>query len=109
MTCARIGCDRQPYSRQHCRTHYELWRRTGRLGGEPDYDLVDAQPLVDAILHRVEQLQHQTDRWVGVKTVIVDDADRRAWYRARKAGVIREVIADRLCIRALGRTIDEVY
>jgi hypothetical protein len=109
MTCARIGCDRHQYSRQHCRPHYELWRRTGRLGSEPDCDLVDATPLVATITRLADKLSRTSDGLVGVKTIIPDGTDRRAWYRAKKAGVVREVVADRILVRWAGLTIDEVY
>jgi hypothetical protein len=62
------------------------------------YVMLDAGPLLDAIELR------------GVSTLkLFDDTDRRAYHRAKKSGRITDVMADRLAIRALRLTLEEVY
>ena len=60
---------------------------------------LDAGPLVAAIEARpgpvTEKLQ--------------TDTDRRAYYRALKDGEVTDVMADRLAVRVLGLTLDEIY
>lgn len=59
---------------------------------------IESGPLVEAVERR------------GVRLAsALDDADRRAFYRARESGVIAEAIADRIAVRALGLTLVEVY
>lgn len=40
---------------------------------------------------------------------LLDEGDRRAFYRARAEGRITEEVADRLAIRALGLTLELIY
>ena len=99
-TCARVDCDRPAYSLQHCRQHYRRWLKTGTLIVDEPSPLIDAQPLVAAIERR---LVGQTLTWL-----MPDKADQAAYHRARKSGRISEVVADRIAVRALRMTIDEV-
>ena len=99
--CARVDCDRKVYCRQHCRVHYNNWLATGTLHYDPPSPTIDATPLVAAIERR---LVGQTLTWL-----MPDKADQAAYHRARKSGRISEVVADRIAVRALRMTIDEVY
>lgn len=61
--------------------------------------MLDAAPLVEAIESRP-----------GPVTVkLQNDTDRRAYYRAMDSGEVTDVIADRLAVRVLGLTLDELY
>ena len=59
---------------------------------------LDSQPLTDAVLARGVPL-----------TQILDDSERRLFYRARESGRITDVAADRLAVKALSMTLDELY
>ena len=59
---------------------------------------LDSGPLVDAVLARGVPL-----------TQVLDDTERRLFYRARQSGRITDVAADRLAVKALGLTLDELY
>lgn len=65
--------------------------------GEPR--TLDAAPLVAAI----RALQ------VPIARLIVDDTDRRAFYRAERSGSVTEPVADRLAIVALGTPLELIY
>lgn len=59
---------------------------------------IDAGPLVEAIERRRVQIASA-----------LEPTDARAYYRARQRGVITDEVADRICVRALGLTLTEVY
>jgi hypothetical protein len=65
--------------------------------GEPG--LIDVGPLVAAIKTTGRPLVE----------LLPDPSDRRAYYRAARAGVISEPAADRLTIRALGVPLELLY
>ena len=100
-TCARVDCNRRRYALQHCRKHYNYWRLHGTLIFDEPSDIIDARPLIHAVEDR---LAGRALNWL-----IPDLADQRAFYRSRQSGRITEVVADRIAVRALRMTIDEVY
>lgn len=61
-------------------------------------DLLDAAPLVAAVEATGRPLVE-----------LMEDADRRGYYRARQSGVITETLADRIAIRALGLPLELIY
>jgi hypothetical protein len=101
VTCTVDGCDRVHMGRGLCNSHYSRWLRGGDLQLVRTIVMVDAEPLLDAITRRLGER--------AVTWLIPDDSDRRAYYRAKASGHISEAVADRLCVKVLGRTIDEVY
>jgi hypothetical protein len=64
-----------------------------------DPDPLDVQPLAAAI--------EATGR--PLTELLPDVADRRGYYRALRAGVISEPLADRLAIRALSQPLELIY
>lgn len=61
--------------------------------------MLDAGPLVDAI----------RARGVPLTQLLDDQADQRAYFRAANRGTVSDDVADRLSIRALGLTLEELY
>jgi hypothetical protein len=60
---------------------------------------LDARPLLAALEARCRPLTE----------LLPHDTDRTAVMRARKVGTVDEYVADRIAVRALGLTVDEVY
>ena len=60
---------------------------------------LDAGPLVDAI----------RARGVPISRLLGDPSDRRAFHRAAESGTVSDDVADRLSIRALRLTLEELY
>jgi hypothetical protein len=59
---------------------------------------LDAAPLVAAVQGRGLPVER-----------VLGESDRRMFYRARESGRVTEKTADRLLVRAVGRTLSEVY
>lgn len=58
---------------------------------------LDAGPLIEVLERRRFPTTHMTD------------TDRAAVLRARKSGFLRDDVADRLCVRYFGLTLEEVW
>ena len=65
----------------------------------PGRIILDSGPLVDAIRARKTPLARLLD----------DPSDQRAYFRALNHGTVSDDVADRLSIRALGLTLEELY
>lgn len=99
--CAVAGCDRPRHARGWCGRHYSRWRYHGDpTGGGPEVRVLarlDPAPLADAIARS------------GRSVTLLSDSDRRAWHEAVAAGRVSDLVADRVAVRVLGRTLDEIY
>ena len=97
MRCSVDDCGRDVWARTWCKTHYDRWRRTGELDYFPPIWL-DAEPLIVAVERRGLPLKGR-----------LDESDRRAYGRAKQSGRVTDLIADRLAVRLLSMTLDELY
>jgi hypothetical protein len=71
--------------------------------------LLAVEPLVHTIVLDVRPLSAAV-RARGVPlSQLLDEADRRSFYRAEESGQITDAAADRIAVRACGLTLDEVY
>jgi hypothetical protein len=98
VTCTVDGCPTPPRTAGLCSKHYFRKRRHG----DPNVGAhlrLDAAPLLAALAARRCPLPE----------LLPDPTDQTAVHRARRVGDIDEFVADRLSIRALGLTVDEVY
>jgi hypothetical protein len=99
MTCTVLDCDGRPRKRGMCVKHYTRWRRHGDPTVGSHHLRLDAAPLLEALEARRRPLAE----------LLPDLTDQTAVYRARRAGDIDEFVADRIAVRGLGLTVDEVY
>jgi hypothetical protein len=94
----------EPAHTYRCRKPGCAFESTKGLGGHHRVhqgDVIawlDAGPLIEALNATGEPIVN-----------LVSVADRRAFYRARKTGVVSDLIADRIAVQVLGRTLDEIY
>jgi hypothetical protein len=103
VTCHVDGCSRPIKGRGLCNTHHKHYRRKGwpmpcepRQGTSP---MLDARPLIDTVVATGQ----------SVYRLWPDRSDVKAFHRAKTSGRVSEAVADRLAVRGLGRTVDEVY
>lgn len=106
MTCTIVGCDREVRARGWCQKHWTRWKAHG--DPEAGVLVLDAGPLLEAFDRRLNARAAWGDR-PQIERLLPDGADRRAFNRARRAGRVTECTADRLAVRGLGLTVDEVY
>lgn len=69
-------------------------------------DLYESLELVPTMIPSVEIVGRIRRIHAGRLNTVMDDADRRAFYRAEESGVICERIADRLAVRYLGLPLE---
>jgi hypothetical protein len=97
--CDVSGCTK-PSRNGHgwCSMHYFRWRKHGdpTLGGRAPR--IPAGPLIEALDARCRPMGE-----------LLDDTACTAVMRARKVGTFDLYVADRIAIRGLGLTVDEVY
>jgi hypothetical protein len=99
VTCTVLDCDGRPRQRGMCVKHYTRWRRHGDPTVGSHHLRLDAAPLLEALEARRRPLAE----------LLPSATDRTAVQRARREGTIDEFVADRIAVRGLGWTVDEVY
>jgi hypothetical protein len=99
--CAIEGCDRVHKARGYCNRHYVRWRTHGDPTHEPA--TVPSAPLVAAVRDRAAVRGQTVAELLGGRSQVA-----RLWKWERR-GHIDLFEADTVCVRILGRTIDEIY
>ena len=99
--CTIDGCQSRSVARQMCNLHYVRWQRHG----DPHYQSprIPTGPLVDALREAASARGMSLRALMGSKTEV------ERLYRLSNTDTVCLFEADRICITALGLTVDEVY
>jgi hypothetical protein len=99
VTCNVRDCAGRPQQRGMCAKHYSRWRRHGDPTVGSHHLRLDSRPLLEAL----------AARRCPINELLPDRTDQTAVHRARRQGTVDEFVADRIAVRALRLTVDEVY